>query len=51
MGLPYLYLYVYSLIMLLISSEVVVQFVEALRRKPGDYGFGSQWCHWNISLT
>ena len=27
------------------------QLVGALRHKPEDRGFDSQWCHWNFSLT
>jgi len=30
---------------------MVVQLVEALRYKPEDSGFNSQWYHWNFSLT
>jgi hypothetical protein len=29
----------------------VVQLVEALRYKPEDRRFNSQWFHWNFSLT
>jgi hypothetical protein len=25
--------------------------VKALRYKPADRGFNSQWCHWNLSVT
>jgi hypothetical protein len=33
------------------GTLLVAQLVEALRYKPKDRGFDSQWYHWNFSLT
>jgi len=40
----HIWLYIFSLYHL-------IKLVEALRYKPEDCGFLSQWCHWNFSLT